>query len=108
VRLGDVQRDGAELDSGHVIPPHMQALIRAQVLARHAAGATDEAPLFLTRDDRPASARSVSGWLDRVGRELDLNLNTGYGFEARFHRAQLATVIDLRHRPRPTGRRLDF
>jgi hypothetical protein len=98
LHLGDVQRDGAELAGGRVIPPHLQALIRAQVLARHAAGATTDAPLFLTRAGRPASARSVSGWLDRVDRELELNLNTEYGFEARFQRARLATVIDLRHR----------
>jgi hypothetical protein len=105
IRLGDIQRGGAELAGGDVIPPHLQALIRAQTLARHAAGATADAPLFLTRDGRPASARSVGGWLDRVGRELDLNLNTGYGFEARFQRTRLAQVTDLRRRAPNASRR---
>jgi len=98
------QRDGAELAGGHVIPPHLQALIRAETLSRRAAGATADAPLFLTRDGRPASARSVSGWLDRVGHELDLNLATGYRLEARFDRAHLAAVFGIRHRAATSDR----
>jgi hypothetical protein len=104
LRLRDVRRDAAELAGGHVIPPHLQALIRAQTLARHTTGATDDAPLFLTSAGRPANAHAISGWLDRVGRELDLNLTTGYGAQARYDRARLATVIDLRQRTTAASR----
>lgn len=104
LQLRDVQRDGAELAGGHVIPPHLQALIRAETLSRRAAGATADAPLFLTRDGRPASARSVGGWLDRVGHELDLNLAAGYSLEARFDRAHLAAVFGIRHRATASDR----
>lgn len=98
LKLHDVQHDGAELAEGHVIPPHLQALIRAQALARCADGATADAPLFLTRDGRAAGPGSVSGWLARVSRELGLNFVAGYCLQARFDRAHLAAVFGIGHR----------
>lgn len=105
LHLRDVQRDGAELAGGHAIPPHLQALIRAQLLARDTDGATADTPLFLARDGRPAGPQTVTGWLARVAHELDLNVATGYAIEANFERARCATVIDLCQRATTIDRR---
>jgi hypothetical protein len=62
-QLHDVQCDGAELAGGHVIAPRLQTLIRAQELARHAAGAIPDAPLFLTATAiHPGRGQSADGW----------------------------------------------
>ncbi|MGH2948339.1 MAG: hypothetical protein ACRDPC_19135 [Solirubrobacteraceae bacterium] len=98
LRLRDIQRDGAALAGGHVIPPHLQALICAQLLVRQADGATTEEPLFLARDGGPASPQAIGGWLARVAHDTDLNVATGYGIHSGSDRAGWATVIDLRHR----------
>jgi hypothetical protein len=79
--VGAVARVDATFASGHRINPSFRPPIAAQLLARHAAGASDSDPLFLTIDQtRPATPRHVHNWLERIGRETGLRFDTTTGW----------------------------
>jgi hypothetical protein len=79
--LGSVARVDATFATGHRINPPFQALIEAQHLARCAAGADDDQPLFLTPDQtRAATPRHVHNWLERIGLETGLRFDTTTGW----------------------------
>ena len=67
----------ASLASGHRIAPPFQPLLDAQRLARVAAGADGDDPLFLAPDGtQPAAARHIQNWLARISRDTCLRFDT--------------------------------
>ena len=101
--LGSVARADATFASGHRLNPPFQALIEAQHLARRAAGAAVNEPLFLTADQtRAATPRHVQNWLEGIGRETGLSFDTATGWNryatrswATFHELAAAALIRL-------------
>ena len=99
--LAAVARVDASFTSGHRIRPPFQPLVAAQTLARLAAGADGDEPLFLAPDKtRPATARQIHNWLERIGRETDLSFDTTTGWNryatrswATFHQLAAGALI---------------
>ncbi len=91
----------ASLASGHRIAPPFQPLLDAQRLARHAAGADGDEPLFLAPDGtQPAAARHIQNWLARISRETGLRIDTSSGWNrymtpawATFHPLAIRALI---------------
>jgi len=91
----------ASLASGHRIAPPFQPLLDAQRLARHAAGADGDEPLFLAPDGtQPAGARHVQNCLARISRETSLRFDITSGWNryttpawATFHQLAIPALI---------------
>lgn len=79
--LASVARVDASFTSGHRIKPPFQRLVEAQTLARRAAGAHGDEPLFLAPDNAwPVTPRHVRNWLARIGRETGLRFDATSGW----------------------------
>jgi hypothetical protein len=99
--LASVARVDASFTSGHRIKPPFQPLVAAQTLARRAAGADDDEPLFLAPDNaRPGTPRHIHNWLARIGRETGLRFDATSGWNrystpswATFHQLAAAALI---------------
>ena len=70
--VASIASSGCTLATGHRIAEAFAPLLYAQVLARRAAGAGPDEPLFLARGDRPATSRHVRYWLAQIGRDTEI------------------------------------
>ena len=93
--LASVARVDASFTSGHRIKLPFQPLVAAQTLARRAAGADGDEPLFLGPDHaRPATPRHIHNWLARIGRETGLRFDATSGWN-RYRTSPWATFHEL-------------
>jgi hypothetical protein len=108
--IGDVERVGATLASGHRLAPAFTPLLVAQVLARQQHSAESNQPLFLAPDGkRAATARHIDIWLARVGCETGLRFDRSARWNryttpawATFQRLETLQLLAI---PQPAARR---